>query len=260
MYFNKMASISLLLDAIGDNSENTRKFFSTQLEKKSIVLKNTTKQVKAFKTSNRARVQTLQHRFHISRSAMKKAGLLQDLSKQEDVGISRSDILQMHSMWLQFMRKMVNDCNTSDQLRSRLNLSGLLGAYITVIDSYRNSQRKNIMCRPHSQRPLCGYVVSESKNCLYVAEESYKTLDNNSDVSMKNDKNDENDENDEEEEEETSTTKIPHSEVGGGGKVLVSKLIRGASIFRVILPCALSSSGKAFIDIKGDKFNKKNKK
>lgn len=261
-----MASISLLLDAIGDNSENTRKFFSTQLEKKSIVLKNTTKQVKAFKTSNRSRVQTLQHRFRISRSAMEKAGLLQDLSKRVNTGIKRSDVYRTHSMWLQFMRKMVKDCNTGDQLKSRLNLSGLLGAYITVVDSYRNSQRTNIMCRPHSQRPLCGYVVSESKNCLYIAEDSYKAFDNDSNTLSKDDKDKEGeeeedgDDNEHEDEKETSIIEVAPTKVDDAREVRVSKMIRDASVFRVTLPCALSSGGKAFIDIKGDKFNEKGKK
>jgi hypothetical protein len=156
----------MVLSAIGDGSTTSKSHFRECLDNKSIMLKNTKKQMTAASSSARekanvARITTM------SRREMKKRGLLSNDPKTYN--INEQDVRRTHHLWKQFVVTLLESCSNEAQVQNRLHEAGLLGAHVTSLGATSKEKKR---------KKTSGFVIQETQNCLFLAmlpEDDIKT-------------------------------------------------------------------------------------
>jgi len=158
-------ALDMLLSVVGGGDEpRTRRFFSEQLDGKSIVLTNTTKQMRATSASSRGKAHVRRQK-RATDAVLERAGVLDSYASP-----CTADLRIAYNLWLKFVWGVVDSCSSEAQLQARLSSAGLLGAKVSVRGTASQRVNKGKRGRGSSGNDeLIGYVCSESKNCIYVA-------------------------------------------------------------------------------------------
>ncbi len=151
-------ALDTLLSAVSLSDARSRRFFSDQLDGKSVILTNTAKRARAASASSRGKAH-LRRKKRAGKSSLESAGLLNPYAVP-----TAADILSAYDLWLNFIWGVIDSCSNEAQLQARLNSAGLLGARVCV-----HGARSHHVGRSSVSNELVGYVCNESQNCIYVA-------------------------------------------------------------------------------------------
>jgi len=136
-------------------SEKAYRELYGQITGKSIVLGNEKVQTAAVKFSSRARAEVKRKRGQsMSRRESKRRGL-GDASAVPSAGSAE----RLHTLWVAYMRNVMERCSGGAQLQSRMAGVELVGARVSVLEYAKDAA----LCG------LCGIVSGASANCLYLA-------------------------------------------------------------------------------------------
>ncbi len=217
----KADSTYTVLNAIGESSSGALKYFGEALDNKSIVLKNTNAQLRASKSSTRAKSNAARIG-KMSKRGLKKKGSKLIPNDPKEYRVSERDVRRTHHLWKQFVTTVLKSCTHELQVQAKLYETGLLGAHVTLLegsggvevamDDKTESRRR--------RRRLSGFVINESKNCMFLA--------------------------------------ILHEEAGHGddksGGVVVKRVLKAPNMFAVSLPTTSASTKGRFMILHGKQF------
>jgi len=159
-------ALDMLLSIVNSDDARTRRFFSEQIDGKSIVLANTSKQVRAASASSRGKAH-LRRQKRATDASLLKAEILDPYAVP-----GAADVHITYNLWLNFVWGVIDSCSSEAQLQARLYSAGLLGAKVSVRRTRSQHLRQGKGKRGGSgsgEHELTGYVCSEGKNCLYIA-------------------------------------------------------------------------------------------